>query len=495
MKDRTIAEQLEELKAKGELKYDDLPESNVAEEKSQDVETRIANISFDSIDEDVDFFIQKSDEHINGYKVTDDLKEQSIQETLQNPDLTEDEKREEIQRILNEYKPTVDKKYGIPFENAEDAIVKFNRILDKKFKELKQKQNSYGLEFEKGEERIYDNQRDKYVETMLENNPEVKEAREKYNNSKALLEDLENKLEGVEDPQEKQDIQNQIEEAKGNMEEQEKIISDKSSYYTNRLATIDKMAQDIGKEIEEYNQKLKKVNEFKKYYKINIKSKYNLELKADKLYNYSKIHDYESKAVDEQIRDDENESIVNQDENSKDKDNYKSYDNEKNMQGSNAVNNVSQSNNSQQNVAPKQEEKALSDPKKESKIRKLLQKIKAKFVDFRNGRKEKKQMQQIIEQNAIDDSILNDKRNLSDELERFVLNDREYANNMIKNMKEEEFKGFNLDDKLIKDFKEHSEYIKRYENMSRTEILKERVQKKIDNITSKKENPEPGIEI
>lgn len=523
MKDETIAEQLEKLKREGKL--DNLPQDNVVEEKSQDVRKRIDSITYDSIDKDIDFFIQKSDEHIGGYKLTDDLKNQSIQQTLEDVNLTEDEKKEEINRILTEYKPAVESKYQIPLDDIEDAAIKINRLLDKKVREIKEKQKSYNINFEKDEEKIYDTQKEDYAKVMAARNPEVIKAKEVFNKNKELVENLEEKLETLEDPEQRKSCQEQIENAKTTMNEQKNVIAEKVKYYEERKSTLDKMENDVGKDIEEYNQKFEKLGEFKKYSRgINVE--YTNEIKGDKLYNYSKTKDYESKTVeeaDEPIVDEKSsgldqntEKIVNeQNENQKEESQEEQKDDHKD-DGPNdnnpkkgdevaQVNNSSSNSQKFQNSSPEvgtqnQQTTALTDPKKENKLKKLFRnlasKIKSKFKTSNNYDDYIEEMAEMnnLEKSGYDSQeVLKDKQNLINELAKFKVNDREYVNNAIKN-RDEEFKGFNLDDKLINDFKAHSEYIKRYENMSRTEILKENISKKIGT-RSRNTNSEPGIEM
>ncbi len=526
MKDRTIAEQLEKLKSDGKL--DNLPKENVVEEKSQDVRKRIDGITYETINEDIDFFIQKSNEHIDGYKETDDLRKQAVQETLENVNLTEDEKKEEIERILTEYKPFVESKYQIPLEDMEEAAIKINKLLDKKVREIRQKQKSYNIEFEKGEERVYDRQKDDYVKVMVERNPEVIKAKEEFKKNKEIVESLEEKLENLKDPQQIKSCQEQIENAKTTMNDQKQVISEKFEYYKERRSTLDKMEQDVGKDIEEYNQKSKKFDEFENYSK-NINIEYKSEINESKLYNYSKIKDYESKVIEEvdepivydnqregkkeeqkeeqeQEQKDNTKDDVSKDENQREdqSDGISKDDSTKNGDGKPQVNNSPSNPQKNAGTSPvinqNQQTTALTDPKKENKLkvlfRNLVSKIKNKFKtsnDYDDYIEKMAEMNNLKKSEYDSQEVLKDKQNLINELAKFKVNDREYAKNAIKNM-DEEFKGFNLDDKLINDFKEHSKYIKRYENMSRAEILKENISKKIGT-KSRNTNPEPGIEM
>lgn len=507
-RDKSIPEQLENLRKEGA--FDDLPEDNV--ERSQDINVRINEISYDTMEEDIDFFIEQFDSALNneGTELTNELMEQGYKEVLENPNLTEQEKAEQIKDMSDDYRErSLNVKYNLTNEYGEEAIAKLDKVLSEKFKEIQQKRLKYGIEFEKDEARIYDKSKESYVEVMATRSPEYKRAQELYEKDKEILDDLSRKMEETDDPEQKESLASRIDSIKSDMKIQKERMDDRRDYYSKRLEKLDGLNEEIGKDIEEYNKKKSKLEEFKKYHKINIVGKQKLEETKERGYLY-KISQYPNKQenakdneeiTDESLIPEEDEPIVgNSSDDGKDKDenNHKntndSPSNDGKTEKNTGTNNVVNSNSSPQGYnALEQQSNLPINYKKENKLKQLFRKITDKFKRRNNTKISEKVENSPYNENE----AVKDKRNFVKELISYVRNDKEYVDN-------HEFKGFDLSPELVNEFNRTTTKIandiERHRNMSNMEILKENLQKKAENIQKKvsaKSNkmPEPGIEI
>lgn len=457
------------------------------------------NITYENMETTFDAYSDLIDARLEQMSFLRDLVKNNIQTIKQSPNLTKTQKEQKISNYINE----------VELEGTLQELVNYNlgygpykkRLMDsaasliKKEKDglqnfQKKKLDEYGISDLNNIEVGLINRKEDYVTSMVNNNAEVKEARRIIEIRKFNLREINAQLKTEKDPERIAYLNERIEKVNQDITKNETVIENKTEFFKDRYSKLLEVDKAVTKKQDEIKKKEESFEKFKEKTMIDYSPE---ELKKTEIED---IANYESLPEDQKwVGDDVNEKAETKEEEFKRKVEEvrntarKSFDEareninkkyEEAINDNDLINDSEEKNNNLKNeeIISNEEELENAGPepihnrnvKKEGQnlptvqeknnfIKKLFARVRAKFNKIKNKFKiesyqeEFEQMNRMIEDPNYTLPEDYDKIKLAQELKRQVSTPQQLFEKTMRNrVKEENFRGFNLDNELINDF-------------------------------------------